>query len=38
MSTYTATVRWSGDDPEAYAKGRNKQIENPWKNHDNIPL
>ena len=22
MSTYTATVRWSGDDPEAYAKGR----------------
>ena len=22
MSTYTATIRWSGDDPEAYAKGR----------------
>jgi len=22
MSTYTATVRWSGDDPEAFAKGR----------------
>ena len=22
MSTYTATVRWSGDDPQAYAKGR----------------
>ena len=22
MSTYTATVRWSGDDPEAYRKGR----------------
>ena len=22
MSTYTATVRWNGDDPEAYAKGR----------------
>jgi organic hydroperoxide reductase OsmC/OhrA len=22
MSTYTATVRWSGDDAEAYAKGR----------------
>src|SRR4051812_38167839 len=22
MSTYTATVRWSGDDPEAYARGR----------------
>lgn len=22
MSTYTATVRWSGDDNEAYAKGR----------------
>ena len=21
MSTYTATVRWSGDDPEAFAKG-----------------
>jgi organic hydroperoxide reductase OsmC/OhrA len=22
MSTYTATIRWSGDDPEAFAKGR----------------
>jgi organic hydroperoxide reductase OsmC/OhrA len=22
MSTYTATIRWSGDDPEAYRKGR----------------
>jgi organic hydroperoxide reductase OsmC/OhrA len=22
MSSYTATVRWSGDDPEAYRKGR----------------
>ena len=22
MSTYIATVRWSGDDPEAYRKGR----------------
>jgi len=22
MSTYTATVRWSGDDPESYRKGR----------------
>jgi len=22
MSTYTATVRWSGDDPEGYRKGR----------------
>ena len=22
MSTYTATVRWSGDDPDAYRKGR----------------
>ena len=22
MSIYTATVRWSGDDPDAYAKGR----------------
>src|SRR6185437_2617167 len=22
MSSYTATVRWSGDDPEAYLKGR----------------
>lgn len=22
MTTYTATVGWSGDDPEAYAKGR----------------
>jgi organic hydroperoxide reductase OsmC/OhrA len=22
LSTYTATIRWSGDDPEAYAKGR----------------
>ena len=22
MSTYTATIRWSGDDPEAYANGR----------------
>ena len=22
MSTYTAIVRWSGDDPEGYRKGR----------------
>ena len=22
MSTYTATIRWSSDDPQAYAKGR----------------
>ena len=22
MSTYTATIRWSGDDPEAFARGR----------------
>ena len=22
MSTYTATIRWSGSDPEAFAKGR----------------
>ena len=42
MSTYTATIRWGAKPGEDFAKGlrrlRDKELENPWKKHDNIPL